>query len=320
MSQEAQIEGSQGLLHPDASYSIVVFGCIWPWLQFLWTPKCAKRFCPRPDRCFMLRVLLEFAVLWHLSVARRNDVFPYLNCDGHKSWSDFREALLERRFKSADGSGLLDFSGPDTRQSLAELGALADTLLVEHFASLDIGNFVAVLAEPGLTQSRRRAQDCVYGVVAALYIRGQELLAQGEAEAAAADWEMALQFLGKELGLDFMESTDWPRSANILLSLAKLQGSPVAKATAPIQRAAGGHLPKKGRSPNIPPNTLLPKKETPKQGTPLFSETPRSRPAGSRPLEMLGGGKELPLVGAVVDEASGAEARSGCLWLSPGAD
>lgn len=173
----------------------------------------------------MLRILLGLVALWHSSFAK-TDIFAYLNCDGHKSWQGFRTAL-GLTFSASKVSGVLDPFGPENRQDLAELASFADTLLVEHFASVDIGNFVAVLSEPGLTRNKQRAQDCVYGVVAALYIRGQELLTQGDITAAAADWEMALQFLGKELGLDFMESTEWPRSANILLSLAKLQGSPV---------------------------------------------------------------------------------------------
>ncbi|CAK9022120.1 DnaJ-like protein 1 [Durusdinium trenchii] len=45
---------------------------------------------------------------------------------------------------------------------------------------------------------------------------------EGHVEAAIADWQMALQFLGKELGLDFLESTEWPlRSAQILFALAE---------------------------------------------------------------------------------------------------
>eukprot|EP00435_Cladocopium_sp_Y103_P008147 s621_g2.t1 len=185
----------------------------------------------------MLRTLVSFVALSRSSFAK-TDIFAYLNCEGHKSWQGFRKAL-GLTVSASNVSGVLDLSGPENRQDLAELASFADTLLVEHFASVEIGNFVSVLSEPGLTRNKQRAQDCVYGVVAALYIRGQELLTQGDVDAAAADWEMALQFLGKELGLDFMESTEWPRSSNILLSLAKLQGSPVTVSpTAPFQRAS----------------------------------------------------------------------------------
>ena len=64
--------------------------------------------------------------------------------------------------------------------------------------SVDLGNFVQVLSEPSLTRAQQRPEDCLYGAVAGLYIRGKALAAQGLLQEAVADWEMALQLLGKE--------------------------------------------------------------------------------------------------------------------------
>ncbi|CAK9036757.1 unnamed protein product [Durusdinium trenchii] len=146
----------------------------------------------------MLKGLLVFLLLFN---SLGKNLFSYLSCDGHEAWRSFRGDLQSLR---------------------AGAFATADALLVEYFTSVDIGNFVAVLTEPQLTRHLQRPQDCVYGVVTALYVRGQELRRQGHVEAAIADWQMALQFLGKELGLDFLESTEWPlRSAQILFALAE---------------------------------------------------------------------------------------------------
>merc|ERR1719271_1790501 len=59
----------------------------------------------------------------------------------------------------------------------------------------------------------------MYGLFAALFVRGRYSLALGEIESVWGDWDLALRVLGRELALDFLESSSWHvRSADLLLN------------------------------------------------------------------------------------------------------
>eukprot|EP00931_Biecheleriopsis_adriatica_P046252 TRINITY_DN26540_c0_g1_i1.p1 TRINITY_DN26540_c0_g1~~TRINITY_DN26540_c0_g1_i1.p1 ORF type:complete len:310 (-),score=51.14 TRINITY_DN26540_c0_g1_i1:56-985(-) len=139
------------------------------------------------------------------SPGKPGGLFAFLDCEGSVEWSHFREQV-----------------GPSYRQAgfpaNASLAELADQMLTEHFHLVSVANFVSLLSEP----SRRdvvSSSDCVYGVVTALFVRGREFLALGELDACQADWDLALRHLGRELSLDFLESTSWGlRSADLLLA------------------------------------------------------------------------------------------------------
>ncbi|CAE6945043.1 DJP1 [Symbiodinium sp. CCMP2592] len=132
------------------------------------------------------------------------ELYAFLDCEGHPEWSSFRRQL------SAEETG--------TAEAVAKT---ADRLLTEHFPGLEATalRFVLALSEP---RAPRNGEDCLYGVVAALHVRGRALHASGALEAALADWDLALRLLGKELGLDFLESTHWPLRSGELLEEIRL--------------------------------------------------------------------------------------------------
>lgn len=96
--------------------------------------------------CLMLQWFQFFVFPWRV-LAKSPDIFAYLNCDGHESWRSFREALQGLNLQDS----LNSLESSRSRQRIAELASFADVLLVEHFASINIGNFVSILSEPGLT-------------------------------------------------------------------------------------------------------------------------------------------------------------------------
>ncbi|CAE7945954.1 DJP1 [Symbiodinium sp. KB8] len=158
------------------------------------------------------------SLFWHLGLGLAAEgsgsrpeprgLYAFLDCEGHEQWSSFRRQLAEEP---------------------AAAEATGSRLLTEHFPGLEAmeataRRFVQALSEPHL--SPQNVEDCLYGVVAALHVRGRVLHASGALHAALADWDLALRLLGKELGLDFLESTHWPlRSGELLEEMRTKQGA-----------------------------------------------------------------------------------------------
>jgi len=159
----------------------------------------------QPSAFGLVIVLLAAAALQPSAAARPGDFWRYLDCEGDAEWSSFRQGVA--RFREA---------GFPPHTYLAEE---ANELLGRRGNEVDPVRFATALAD---ARVERRPQDCVYGLFAAFFVRGREFLAIGDPDSARMDFEMALRFLGRELGLDFLESTGWGlRSADLLLAFPR---------------------------------------------------------------------------------------------------
>lgn len=152
------------------------------------------------------------------------EFWSFLDCRGHAAWSRFRDKMPAwREAGFAYNSSLLHE---------------ADFLLATHGSAVQLGRFAFALQGP---EGGRYAEDCVYGLFTALFLRGRHLLATGDVAAAKADWDMALLCLGRELGLDFMESTSWAvRSADLLLAYPR---GGIPRVVIPAEMQAMAHQP-----------------------------------------------------------------------------
>ncbi|CAE7768907.1 DJP1 [Symbiodinium sp. CCMP2456] len=169
-------------------------------------------------------------------------LYAFLDCEGNEQWSSFRRQLAEPAEPAAAPAAA-------EAEAEAEAEATARRLLTEHLPGVEATarRFVEALSEPRGTAPRFH-EDCLYGVVAALHVRGRALHASGALHAALADWDLALRLLGKELGLDFLESTHWPlRSGQLLEEMRTKQGArgrPRRQWQArPLRRRAAGQGP-----------------------------------------------------------------------------
>eukprot|EP00927_Polykrikos_kofoidii_P079594 TRINITY_DN76383_c0_g1_i1.p1 TRINITY_DN76383_c0_g1~~TRINITY_DN76383_c0_g1_i1.p1 ORF type:complete len:721 (+),score=84.32 TRINITY_DN76383_c0_g1_i1:290-2452(+) len=157
-------------------------------------------------------------------------IWAFLNCDGHAAWAGYRERLREVRrnhaiYKVSPVSALLN--------TMETLAAESDAMISEEGSAVNALQFAMALSDP---RAPRDPADCVYGLSTALFVRGLYWLVIGDASSARQDWDIALRSLGRDLGLDFLESTAWGiRSAEFLLAYP--QGGDIAAAGAAL--AAG---------------------------------------------------------------------------------